>query len=104
MTIGQRIRKRREAMKLTQQQLGDALSVTAQHISAIEKDKRAPSLDSLARLAEELGVTVDFLVTGKEGIITDPIPAIRADKKLKIEIKRALVTLIRAIYAENEEA
>jgi transcriptional regulator with XRE-family HTH domain len=104
MTIGQRIRKRRETMKLTQQQLGNTLGVTAQHISAIEKDKRAPSLDSLARLAEELGVTVDFLVTGKEGVITDPIPAIRADKKLKIEIKRALVTLIRAIYAENEEA
>jgi len=88
-------------MKLTQQQLAEALGVTAQHISAIEKDKRAPSLDSLARLAEELGVTVDFLVTGKEGVITDIIPAIRADKKLNIEMKRALITLIRALYTEN---
>jgi len=103
MTIGQRIRKRRETMKLTQQQLGDALGVTAQHVSAVEKDKRAPSLDSLLRLAEELGVSIDFLVTGKEGVITDTIPAIRADKKLNIEIKRALITLIRAIYTENEE-
>jgi transcriptional regulator with XRE-family HTH domain len=90
-------------MKLTQQQLAEALGVTAQHISAVEKDKRAPSLDSLARLAEELGVTVDFLVTGKEGVITDTIPAIRADKKLNIEMKRALITLIRALYTENEE-
>lgn len=101
MTLGQRVRKRRQTMKLTQQQLAEALGVTAQHISAIEKDKRAPSLDSLARLAEELGVTVDFLVTGKEGVITDIIPAIRADKKLNIEMKRALITLIRALYTEN---
>ena len=103
MTLGQRIRKRRQTMELTQQQLAEALGVTAQHISAVEKDKRAPSLDSLARLAEELGVTVDFLVTGKEGVITDTIPAIRADKKLNIEMKRALITLIRALYTEKKE-
>ncbi len=104
MTIGQRIKKRRETMKLTQQQLAEALGVTAQHVSAIEKDKRAPSLDSLVRLAEELGVTIDFLVTSKEGVITDPIPAIRADKKLKIEIKRALITLIQTLYSESDKS
>jgi transcriptional regulator with XRE-family HTH domain len=103
MTLGQRVRKRREAMKLTQQKLAEALSVTPQHISAVEKDKRTPSLDSLARLAEELGVTIDFLVTGKESVITDTIPAIRADKKLNIEMKRALITLIRALYTEDEK-
>ena len=100
MTIGQRIRKRRETMKLTQQQLGEALGVTPQHISAVEKDKRTPSLESLVKLAEELGVTIDFLVTGKEGIITDTIPAIRADKKINLEVKRALITLIREIYSK----
>jgi len=44
-----------------------------------------------------LGVTVDYLVTGKEGVITDSIPAIKADKSLKLELKRALIALVQAL-------
>ncbi|MBA7688303.1 hypothetical protein ES703_96782 [subsurface metagenome] len=51
----------------------------------------------LAKLAEELGVTVDYLVAGKEGVITDTIPAIKADKTLNLEAKRALISLVRAL-------
>lgn len=101
MSLGQRIRKRRQAMKLTQQQLAKALGQTSQHVSAIEQDKRAPSLTSLAKLAEELGVSVDYLVAGKEGVITDTIPAIKADKKLKLEVKKALITLVQALHSDE---
>ena len=86
MSLGERIRKRRQGLELTQQQLAETLNLKSQHISAIEQDKRAPSLTSLARLAEELGVTTDYLVTGKEGIITDTIPAIKADKSRMVMI------------------
>ncbi len=97
MSLGQRIRKRRQALEITQRQLAEALGVTPQHISAVEQDKRTPSLPSLAKLAEELGVTVDYLVTGKEGVITDIIPAIKADKSLNLETKRALIALVKAL-------
>ena len=98
MSIGLRLRERREALKLTQQELAEGLRVTPQHISAIEQDKRAPSLPFLAKLAEELGVTIDYLVVGKEGIITDTIPAIRADKKLNLGAKKALISLVQALH------
>ena len=97
MSIGQRIRRRRQDLKITQQQLGEAIGVTPQHISVIEQDKRSPSLSSLAKLAEDLGVTVDYLVTGKKGIITDIIPTIKADKSLNLEVKRALIALVKAL-------
>ena len=102
MTLGERIRKRRQLMKLTQQELGKALGLTSQHISALEQDKRTPSLASLAKIAEELGVSVDYLLTGQEGVITDTIPAIKADKKLKLEVKKALITLVRALYGGED--
>jgi len=95
MTLGQRIRTRRQTLELTQQVLAKALGLTPQHISAIEQEKRAPSLPFLAKLAEELGVSIDYLVTGKEGIITDTIPAIKADKSLNLEVKRALIALVK---------
>jgi len=97
MTLGERVRERRQTLKVTQQQLAEAIGVTHQHVSAIEQDKRTPSLPSLAKLAEELGVTVDYLVAGKEGIITDTIPAIKADKSLSLEVKRALIALVEVL-------
>ena len=101
MTLGEKIKSRRRELKLTQQELAKALGVTSQHISAIEQDKRAPSLTSLARIAEELGVSVDYLITGKDSIITDAIPAIKADRKLKLEVKRALIALVQALRGED---
>lgn len=89
-------------MGITQEELAQVLRVTPQHISAIEKDKRAPSLAFVARLAEELGVSIDYLVSGvvggKEGIITGIIPAIKADKKLKLKVRRAIIVLVGELY------
>ncbi|RLC62152.1 MAG: hypothetical protein DRI01_07365 [Chloroflexi bacterium] len=98
MSIGKRIRKRRQILEMTQKELAEAIGVTPQHISAVEQDKRDPSLSSLAKLAEELGVTIDYLVTGKESVITDTIPAIKGDKKLKLKAKKALTALIQELY------
>lgn len=94
MSLGQRIRKRRQSLKVTQQELAQALGMTPQHISAIEQDKGAPSLVLLPKLADELGVSTDYLLSGKEGIITELIPAIKADKTLTLKVKRALIALV----------
>jgi len=98
MSRGERIRELRQALGINQQEMAKAIGVTPQYISAIEQNKRAPSLPFLARLAEELGVTIDHLVTGKDSVITDPIPAINGDKKLKPNAKKALTALIQELY------
>ena len=97
MSLGQRVRERRIALDITQQELADALEVTPQHISVIEQDKVAPSVALLARLAQELGVSADYLLSGKEGIITEVIPAIKADKKLGLEAKKVLIALVKQL-------
>jgi len=97
MTLGERMKMRRQRLELTQQQIADAIGLSPQHISAIEQDQRAPSLPFLAKLAEELGVTVDYLITGKESVVTDTIPAIKADKTLNLEAKRAIIALVREL-------
>ncbi len=104
MNIGKRIRKRRLEFRLTQNDLAGALGLTPQHISGIEQDKRAPSLLTLVKLAEELGVTVDYLTTGKEGVIVDTIPAIKADKRLSLRSKKALVSLVQELHEDPPRA
>lgn len=102
MSIGQRIRKRRQELNLTQQDLADALGLTPQHISLIEQDKRIPSLLALVKLAEELGVTVEYLAIGKAGLVIGAIPAIKADQKLGLKAKKALIKLIEELYRAEE--
>ena len=94
VSLGQRIRKRRQNLKMTQRELGEALGITPQHVSAIEQGKWSPSLTLLPKLAEELGVSSDYLISGKEGISTEIIPAIKANNILKLKAKRALIALV----------
>jgi len=101
MNLGQRIKEKRQALGLTQEELADNLGTTPQHISAIEQDKRTPSLQLLVKLAEELGATVDYLLTGKEGIMPDIIVAIKADRSLNIDIKKALITMVKSLRGAN---
>ena len=103
MSLGQRIKEKRQTLKITQQELAQSLGITPQHISAIEQGKWAPSLAIVAKLAEELGVTTDYLLSGKEGIITDTIPAIKADKRLNLKVKRALIALVEEYSRPAED-
>ena len=97
MSLGERTKQRRQVLKITQQKLAQSVGMTPQHISAIEQGKWAPSLTLLPKLAEELGVTTDYLLCGKESLVTDTIPAIKADKRLKLKAKRALIALVEEL-------
>jgi transcriptional regulator with XRE-family HTH domain len=103
MSLGERVRKRRQELGLTQKELAQALRVTPQHISVVEQDKRVPSLSSLANLAQELGVTIDYLVTGRESILSNSAAAVKADSRLPLQSKRALVTLIEDLHKLSDK-
>lgn len=96
--LGKRIRERRQVLQITQENLATALGVTPQHISLMEQEKSAPSLSLLPRLAEELGVSVDYLVSGKDCVITDSIPAIKADERLTVKAKKAVIALVEELH------
>jgi transcriptional regulator with XRE-family HTH domain len=98
MDIGKRIKKRRHELSLTQHDIAQKLGLTAQHISAIEQEKRLPSIALLEKIARELGVTIDYLVTGKDSPFTELIPSIKADRKLTLKTKKALISLVEEFY------
>lgn len=104
MSLGKRVQQRRKILDISQLELAKSLGVTPQHISLVEQEKVTPSIVLLAGLATQLGVSVDYLVSGKEGIITDTIPAIKADKKLKLKAKKSLISLVEELYAANESS
>lgn len=66
MTVGERIRQLREARKVAQADLAHAVGVRTNRISEIELGKGDPRLQTIARIAEFFGVTLDYLVFGRE--------------------------------------
>ena len=64
-TIGSRIAGARKAKGMTQEELANILSVSSQAVSKWENDASCPDISLLPRLAKELGLTTDELLTGK---------------------------------------
>lgn len=62
--IGQRIIERRKKLGLTQEALAEKGEMTTQFVSYAEAGKRAMRPENLKKLAEALGVSADYLLTG----------------------------------------
>lgn len=75
-TVADRIKKRRNALKLTQTQLSQEAQLTSAAISQFESGARKPSFDALSKLASALKVTTDYLLGKRElsyeDILADP--------------------------------
>jgi transcriptional regulator with XRE-family HTH domain len=61
-SLGRRILETRLQRELTQLQLSRTLHVSQQHIGNIEKGRAHPSLDLVVDIANDLDVSMDFLL------------------------------------------
>lgn len=61
-TLGERIRSAREAIELSQADLARTLGLTRAAVSLWEIGTSTPSVDNLTRIADALGVSIDWLV------------------------------------------
>jgi transcriptional regulator with XRE-family HTH domain len=63
MTLGMRMRQRRRALDITQEQLEEMAGIKQSHISALEKGRiQIVKSDTLIRLAQALRVSTDWLL------------------------------------------
>jgi transcriptional regulator with XRE-family HTH domain len=65
--FGSNLRKERELRKLTQEKLAEKADLDPSYISGIERGVRNPSILSIIRVANALGMTVSELSRGIEG-------------------------------------
>ena len=57
-----RLKELREARRLSQQTVADNIGCSAVAYSRYETGKREPSIDTLIRMSEFFGVSVDFII------------------------------------------
>lgn len=61
--LGRRIREERKKLSLTQAQLAESIDISDTYMGAIERGERSLTLDTLVRLVDRLGVTVDYMLS-----------------------------------------
>lgn len=86
MTFGEKLKKLRGDMGLTQEELAEKLYVTRTAISKWESDRGYPSIDSIKAIARFFSVTVDVLLSSEE-VLT----IAEEDNKEREKRRRALV-------------
>lgn len=67
MTIGDKIKRGRKAMGLTQAQAAKIMGCTQQYWSGLENDRTAPGIDTLAPVAAVLGCRLSVLFIPTRG-------------------------------------
>lgn len=60
--IGAAIRRHRETLRLSQEELGDRAGLDRTYIGQVERGLRNPTMVSLQRIAHGLGIELDVLV------------------------------------------
>jgi transcriptional regulator with XRE-family HTH domain len=64
--IGKRIKSKREDLGVKQNELAERVGVSPSAINQFEKGEKKPSPDVLTKIAEELGVSTDYLLGASE--------------------------------------
>jgi len=80
MRLGERIRARRKELNLSLRDLADKVSLTSSFLSLIEREQSSPSIESLRKISEALGVPVFYFLM--EPYAKSPI--IRHDRQLSL--------------------
>jgi len=75
MGIGERIKTIRENKGLKQIELAEMAGISNSYLSDIEKGRTTPSIRTLTRLAEALGVEVGYIFLKSNYVITESIAA-----------------------------
>ena len=73
MELGKQIKKYRQDVQLSQEELADRVYVSRQTISNWENDKSYPDVNSLVLLSEIFQISLDNLIKGDIEVMKDVI-------------------------------
>ena len=80
--IGERIRERRHELGLSLRALAEEVNLTASFLSQVERAQADPSIKSLRRIADALGVSL-FCFLAEDEVVS---PVVRKDERKRLEL------------------
>jgi len=106
--LGDRIAALRKSQGLSQAELARRLQISSSAMGMYEQGRREPSLQMVVSLAQTLGVSTDYLLTGKPAVPKDSqawaasisAAAGRANARRETFTREELAALFAAFLAE----
>jgi transcriptional regulator with XRE-family HTH domain len=104
MTFGDRLAYARKQKGMRQADLGKLVGTSGDIIGKYERDEIKPSIDTAAKIADALNVTLDFLVKDAEyqNIDNDALKRLKLLEKLSVEDKKHIYALMDAFFAKSK--
>lgn len=103
--LGKRIREERLRLNLTQAQLAEAIDISDTYMGAIERGERSLTLDTLVRLVNRLGVTVDYMLS--DSVSNNDANIMEQFKQIidcqPLERKEMAINVLRTIFSYFEK-
>ena len=104
--IGKRIKEIREQQGMSQMALAEEADISASFLQRIEGNRKKPSIATLLRIVDALGITVDELLCGNQKY--DPC-AYQTDMDLlmadcSLEEKRVIYEMVKALKISLRES
>ena len=95
-SVGERIKKRRNDLGWTQDVLAQKAGISKSFLSDLENGKRNVGADTLHDIARALSLSLDYLMTGKEGE-AEPTSEVQIPSSLAAFAARAGISFRQAL-------
>lgn len=105
MTLGQKITQIRKEKKLSQVDVATAVGVSRDAISKYERDDIIPSVENAKKIAQTLGVSLDYLVSednNVEVVDTEMLNRMREIQRLANDDKKTVTKIIDAFIRDTK--
>ncbi len=109
MTLGKRIQQLRKEKNMTQAQLSKEIEISLPQLVRYETKDVQPTAETLKKIANVFGVSIDYLVNGDldskaEHIITDAVllKQFKAVEKMSNDDKNVVLKLIDAFITKKK--
>lgn len=105
MTLGQKITKIRKEKKLSQVDIASYVGVSRDAISKYERDDIVPSVENAKKIAQVLGVSLDYMVSeddSLEVVDVDMLNRMREIQRLSEDDKTTVIKIIDAFIRDTK--
>lgn len=105
MTLGQKITQIRKEKKLSQVDVATAVGVSRDAISKYERDDIIPSVENAKKIAQVLGVSLDYLVSeddSVEVVDTEMLNRMKEIQRLGNDDKNTVTKIIDAFIRDTK--
>lgn len=97
LAFGHEVRRRRQALAITLEQLAERSRLTPNYIGSVENGHRDPSLSTVLALAQGLGVSAAELLGGIGELSPVALEAGRLVDGTPADVQQALLALLRVL-------